>query len=77
MRLPWQNQSTQSSNALPVGPLVSSTSSSVSRGYMQASGQLNGGVYSSGAVSSGMGSVPQPLDVTSYYLDTSLTQIQR
>ncbi|XP_027108902.2 uncharacterized protein [Coffea arabica] len=76
VRLPWQNQSTQSSNALPVGPLVSSTSSSVSRGYMQASGQLNAGVYSSGAVSSGMGSVPQPLDVTSDDLDTSLTQIQ-
>lgn len=77
VRLPWQNQSSQSSNAVPVGPPVSSTSVIVSRGYVPTSGQTNAGIYTSGAVSSGIGSVPQPLDITSDELETSLTQIQR
>ncbi|KAL3516917.1 hypothetical protein ACH5RR_023819, partial [Cinchona calisaya] len=76
VRLPWQNQSSQSSNAVPVGPSVPSMSGSASRGYEPTSGQINSGVYSSGAVGSGMGSVPQPLDITSNELDISLTQIQ-
>ncbi|KAL3537028.1 hypothetical protein ACH5RR_000394 [Cinchona calisaya] len=73
VRLPWQNQSTQSS--VPVGPAVSSTSGSVSRGYMPTSGQANAGSFTSGAVSSGIGSVPSPLDITSDELEASLTQI--
>ncbi|XP_071726639.1 uncharacterized protein [Rutidosis leptorrhynchoides] len=47
VRLPWQNQSNQSSNAVPVGPSAPPGNGAIHRGYSSASGQLNSGVFSS------------------------------
>ncbi|OIT36093.1 PREDICTED: CCR4-NOT transcription complex subunit 1 [Nicotiana attenuata] len=70
VRLPWQNQSSQSPNAVPAGPSTSSGSGGVSRAYMAGSGQMNPNVYSSGIVNAGISAVPQPLE-TSDEIDTS------
>ncbi|CAN4111809.1 unnamed protein product [Withania somnifera] len=70
VRLPWQNQSSQSSNSVPAGPSTSSSSGGISRAYMSGTGQMNPNVYSSGLVNAGISAVPQPLEI-SEEIDTS------
>lgn len=77
MRLPWQNQSSQSTSTLSVGLSTSPTSGGISRGYVSTSGQISSGIYSSIAVNSGLGSVTQSLDIASEDIDSSLGQIHR
>ncbi|KAL1818639.1 hypothetical protein ACET3Z_013508 [Daucus carota] len=67
VRLPWQNQSSQTSNISPVGPSTS-VSSALSQAYGSASGQLNSGPYST-LGNTGMGSVAHSLDLGSEELD--------
>ncbi|KAJ4954224.1 hypothetical protein NE237_031056 [Protea cynaroides] len=72
VRFAWQNQSNQSSNAVPTSPLASSgvsISSGLSRAYGSATGQLNQGVYSSGQGAQGFGTVAQPMDLMSEEMD--------
>lgn len=64
VRLPWQNQSSQSSNAVTAVPSISSSSVGVSRAYMSGTGQLNSNVYSSGLVNAAITAVPQPLEIS-------------
>lgn len=61
VRLPWQNQSTQTSNPSPVGPSTS-VSSGLSQAYGLASAQLNSGPYSA-LGNTGMGAVAHSLDL--------------
>lgn len=75
VRLPWQNQSSQSPNAVPAGPSTSSGSGGVSRAYMAGSGQMNPSLYSSGVVNAGISAVPQPLEISDE-IDTS-SQLNR
>ncbi|CAN4125895.1 unnamed protein product [Withania somnifera] len=70
VRLPWQNQSSQSSNAVPSGPSTSSSTGGISRAYMSGTGQMNPNLYSSGLVNAGISAVPQPLEI-SEEIDTS------
>lgn len=70
VRLPWQNQSSQSSNAVPASPSTSSGSGGVSRPYLSGAGQMNPNLYSSGLVNAGISAVPQPLEI-SEEIDTS------
>ncbi|KAK9274352.1 hypothetical protein L1049_019166 [Liquidambar formosana] len=69
VRLPWQNQSSQSSTAVQAGPSVSSGSAALSYGLP--SGQLNPGTFSSGLED--MGS--QPLEFVSEEMDSSSAQL--
>ncbi|CAI9101327.1 OLC1v1038621C1 [Oldenlandia corymbosa var. corymbosa] len=73
VRLPWQNQSSLSSTAVPVGPSSTSVSGSVSR---LTSGQMSTAMYPMGTISSGTVSGQPPLGFTPDELDTSLTQTQ-
>ncbi|CAH9118024.1 unnamed protein product [Cuscuta europaea] len=75
VRLPLQNQSGQSSNALPVGPSPSPSSSAVSRAYMTGSAQMNAGIYSAGLVNAGIASMPQSLDIGTEDTDISSSQL--
>ncbi|XP_059651610.1 uncharacterized protein LOC132299153 [Cornus florida] len=68
VRLPWQNQSSQSSSALPVGPTSSSGNAAVSRSHGSSSGQLNS---SSGLGNTGLSTVAQPLDLVSEEMESS------
>ncbi|PIA29475.1 hypothetical protein AQUCO_06000080v1 [Aquilegia coerulea] len=77
-RFPWQNQSSQSSNALPAGSLASSglsVSSGLSHAYGPTSGQLNSGIYSPAQASSGFSAVGHPVDLISEEMDSSSAQI--
>ncbi|CAK9174200.1 unnamed protein product, partial [Ilex paraguariensis] len=74
VRLPWQNLSNQSSNAVPVGASSSTTGGS-SRAYGSASGQLNPGICSSGLGNEGLGDVAQPLDLVSEDLESTKAQL--
>ncbi|XP_059434806.1 uncharacterized protein LOC132167794 isoform X1 [Corylus avellana] len=60
VRLPWQNQSSQSSHAMPSGP-ASSGGTSLTGAYGSASGQLNPG-YSSTSGSTGFEAVSRSQD---------------
>lgn len=75
VRLPWQNQSSHSSNALSVGSTGSPASSGLSRVYSSASGQLNPGIYSSGLGNTGI--QHQPLDIVSEEMESSSAQLHR
>ncbi|KAM7472074.1 hypothetical protein LguiA_010257 [Lonicera macranthoides] len=75
VRLPWQNQSGQNSNAGPVGPAASSGSGILSRGYGSASGQLNPSMYSSGVGSTGIGAVAQSLDFVPEETESNLAKL--
>lgn len=75
VRLPWQNQSSHSSNALSVGSTGSPASSGLSRVYSSASGQLNPGIYSSGLGNTGI--QHQPLDIVSEEMESSPAQLHR
>lgn len=70
VRLPWQNQSSQSSNAVTAVPSTSSSSVGVSRAYMSGTGQMNSNLYSSGLMNAVITAVPQPLEI-SEEIDTS------
>ncbi|XP_071698546.1 uncharacterized protein [Rutidosis leptorrhynchoides] len=59
VRLPWQNQSNQSSNVVPLGLSGPPGTGSVHRGYSSASGQLNSGIFSS---NTGINTVAHSLD---------------
>ncbi|XP_015889443.2 uncharacterized protein LOC107424219 isoform X1 [Ziziphus jujuba] len=61
VRLPWQNQSSQSSHAVPAGASTSSASAGLASVYGSTSGQLNPG-YSSGPGNTGFEAVSRPLD---------------
>lgn len=76
-RFPGQNRSTQSSNAVPVGPSASSGGGGLSRQFASASasGQISAGVYSSGLVSTGIGAVPQTVEIGSDEIESVGTQI--
>ncbi|KAL6321921.1 hypothetical protein AAG906_035821 [Vitis piasezkii] len=76
VRFPWQNQSGQSSNAVPAGPPAASSgpgSSGLSRAYASSSGQLSPGFYSTGTGATGL-SATQPLDLISEDMDPSSAQ---
>ncbi|XP_052210992.1 uncharacterized protein LOC127813907 isoform X2 [Diospyros lotus] len=73
VRLPWQNQSSHSSNALPIGPSASAVSAGMSRVYSSASGQPNPGIYSSSLGNTGMAAVAQ--DLVSEEIETSSSQL--
>ncbi|CAI9292306.1 unnamed protein product [Lactuca saligna] len=63
VRLPWQNQSNQSSNTVPLGPSAPPGSGgSLHRGYGSASGNLNPGIFSSSLGNSGINAVAHSLD---------------
>lgn len=61
VRLPWQNQSSQS--FVSAAPSATSTGG-ISRGFLPTSGQMNPGLYLSGVVNAPVGSVAQPLDIS-------------
>ncbi|KAJ4956450.1 hypothetical protein NE237_013233 [Protea cynaroides] len=72
VRFAWQNQSNQSSNAMPTAPPASSSvsiSSGLSRAYGSTTGPLDQGAYSSGQGVQGFGAVAQPMDLMSEELD--------
>ncbi|XAR63221.1 hypothetical protein NMG60_11023087 [Bertholletia excelsa] len=71
VRLPWQSQSTHTSNAVPVGPLASSVSGGTPRTFSSASGQLNPVIYSSGLGNTGVSAVAQPLDLVPEEMESS------
>ncbi|KAA8515904.1 hypothetical protein F0562_019083 [Nyssa sinensis] len=71
VRLPWQNQSSQSSNSVSIGPSASSSSVSLSRAHGSASAQLNPGIYSSGLGNAGINVVAQPLDLVSEEMEST------
>ncbi|KAI3965367.1 hypothetical protein MKX01_042848 [Papaver californicum] len=78
VRFPWQNQPSQSSNALPTVQSSfagGSGSSSLPRSYGPASGQPNPTVYSTTQGGPGFGSVVQPLSLISEDMDPASTQI--
>ncbi|XP_026438629.1 CCR4-NOT transcription complex subunit 1-like [Papaver somniferum] len=78
VRFPWQNQPSQSSNALPAVQSSfagGSGSSSLPRSYGPASGQPNPTLYSSTQGDPGFGSVVQPLALVSEDVDTASAQI--
>ncbi|XP_022867508.1 CCR4-NOT transcription complex subunit 1-like isoform X1 [Olea europaea var. sylvestris] len=74
VRLPWQNRPTHNSNAVSVGPSISSGSSGMSRQFASVSGQINPDMYSSGLVNTGLGAVSQTLDIGSEEIDNSSAQ---
>jgi CCR4-NOT transcription complex subunit 1 len=78
LRLPWQNQSAQNSNAGPVGPAVSSASGvSLARGYGTSAAQLNpsSSIYSSGIANSAVTNpVAQSLDFVPDESESSLSR---
>ncbi|KAL2514000.1 transcription regulator [Forsythia ovata] len=75
VRLPWQNRSTHGTNAVPVGPSISSGSNGMSRQFASVSGQINPGTYSSGLVNTGISAVPQTLEIGSEEMDNSSAQL--
>ncbi|KAI3444740.1 hypothetical protein Pfo_001405 [Paulownia fortunei] len=76
-RFPGQNRSSQSSNAVPVGPSASSGSGGLSRQFASAtaSGQISPSIYSSGLVNSGLGAVPHTLEIVSDEIESVGAQI--
>lgn len=78
-RFPGQNRSSQSSNAVPVGPSASSGGGGLSRQFASASasasGQISAGIYSTGLVSTGVGAVPQTLEIGSDEIESVGSQI--
>ncbi|KAL7238560.1 hypothetical protein ACSBR2_004617 [Camellia fascicularis] len=75
VRLPWQNQSNHSSNALSGGPSASSVSAGMFRVYSSASGQPSPGIYSSGVGNTGITAMAQPLDLFSEEMESSSAQL--
>ncbi|KAI8024154.1 CCR4-NOT transcription complex subunit 1 [Camellia lanceoleosa] len=75
VRLPWQNQSNHSSNALSGGPSASSVNAGMSRVYSSASGQPSPGIYSSGVGNTGITAMAQPLDLFSEEMESSSAQL--
>lgn len=69
VRLPWQNQSSQNSNAVAVGPSTT-VSGGLSQGYGSASGALNPGIYSSGSGNTGMGAAAYSFDLAPKEFDS-------
>ncbi|KAI3844272.1 hypothetical protein MKW92_023019 [Papaver armeniacum] len=78
VRFPWQNQPSQSTNALPAGQATSFTGdsgcSNLPRSNGPASGQLNSTVYSTVQGGPGFVSVAQPLDLISEDMDPASAQ---
>ncbi|KAL3616494.1 hypothetical protein CASFOL_039884 [Castilleja foliolosa] len=72
-RFPGQNRSSQNSNSVPGGPSPASSSGGMSRPF--ASGQINPSMYSSGLVNTGLGAVPQTLEIGSDDIDSVGSQI--
>ncbi|XP_077235419.1 transcription regulator [Tasmannia lanceolata] len=75
VRFPWQNQSSQSSNAVPAGSSGGPVNSGLSRVYGSNSGQLNSSIYSAAQVAPGFSTVPQPLDLISEDMDPGSGQL--
>ncbi|XP_057511675.1 uncharacterized protein LOC130793815 isoform X2 [Actinidia eriantha] len=73
VRLPWQNQSSNSSNALVVGPMASPVSSGTSRVFNSATAQSTPDIYSSGLGNTGI--QHQPLDIVSEDMESSSAQL--
>ncbi|GFS35543.1 transcription regulator [Actinidia rufa] len=73
VRLPWQNQSSHSSNTLVVGPTASPVSSGASRVLNSATVQSTPGIYSSGLGNTGI--QHQPLDIVSEDMESSSAQL--
>ncbi|XXG66487.1 hypothetical protein AAC387_Pa06g0046 [Persea americana] len=77
VRFPWQNQSTQSSNAVTAGLPGSSggsASSGLSRVYGSSSGQPNSSIYSTAQMIPGFSTVPQSLDLIPEEMDSASAQ---
>nr|GLL40743.1 CCR4-NOT transcription complex subunit 1-like [Ipomoea trifida] len=75
VRLPWKNQSIQSSNALSLGP-ASSNNSILSQAYVAGSAQMStAAIYSSDLFKAGVAAVPNYLDIASEEIDTSSSQL--
>ncbi|GFP80906.1 ccr4-not transcription complex subunit 1 [Phtheirospermum japonicum] len=72
-RFPGQNRSSQNSNSVPVGPSNTSGSGGLSRQF--ASGQINPSMYSAGLANTGLGAVPQTLEIGSDDIDSVGSQI--
>ncbi|PWA89109.1 transcription regulator [Artemisia annua] len=62
VRLPWQNQSNQNVNAVPLASSAPPGSGALHRGYSSGSAQLNPAVFSSSHGSSGINAVAHSLD---------------
>ncbi|GFZ00664.1 transcription regulator [Actinidia rufa] len=73
VRLPWQNQSSHSSNALVVGPTASPVSSGTSRVFNSATAQSTPDIYPSGLGNTGI--QHQPLDIVSEDMESSSAQL--
>ncbi|KAL9175940.1 hypothetical protein ABFS82_02G145600 [Erythranthe guttata] len=71
-RFPGQNRSVPSSTTVPVGPSASSGTGGLSRQFASASasGQISTNTYSSGLVNTGLGAVPQTLEISSDEIDS-------
>ncbi|XP_019188947.1 PREDICTED: CCR4-NOT transcription complex subunit 1-like [Ipomoea nil] len=75
VRLPWKNQSIQSSNALSLGP-ASSNNRILSEAYVAGSAQMStAAIYSSGLFKAGTAAVLNYLDIASEEIDTSSSQL--
>nr|XP_043622240.1 CCR4-NOT transcription complex subunit 1-like [Erigeron canadensis] len=62
VRLPWQNQSNQNSNAVPLGPSPPPGSGALHRGYSPASGLQSPGIFSPSLGNPGINAVTHSLD---------------
>ncbi|XP_047937913.1 CCR4-NOT transcription complex subunit 1 isoform X1 [Salvia hispanica] len=74
-RFPGQNRSTQSSNTAPVGLSASSGGGGLSRQFASTSGQISGSIYSPGLISTGIGAVPQTLEMGSDEIEPFGSQV--
>ncbi|XP_031484451.1 uncharacterized protein LOC116253657 isoform X3 [Nymphaea colorata] len=75
-RFPWQNQPSQSSNAISSAQPASSggfVGSGLSRAYVSSSVPINSSIYSTTQLAAGFGSTVQPSDHIPEELDTGIT----
>lgn len=76
VRLPLQNQSSQSSHAMAGSSLTSSSDAGLSGAYGLTAGQVNPG-YTSGAGNAGFEAVSRPLDVASGAIESGSAALLR
>ncbi|XP_073064928.1 uncharacterized protein [Primulina eburnea] len=74
-RLPWQNWSSQGSNAVPTVPITSSGSGAFSRQFASTSDQITTGIYTSGIANAGISSIPKHLKTGYEELDANTSHL--
>ncbi|XP_075501008.1 uncharacterized protein LOC142539437 isoform X2 [Primulina tabacum] len=74
-RLPWQNWSSQGSNAAPVVPIASSGSGGLSRQFASTSDQITAGIYTSGIANAGISVIPHNLKIGYEELDANASHL--